>query len=56
VRVAASDPLNLVGILTPGPKVPASRQHAVVYRDGMPQGDPAEKSAQSPVGGAVAVP
>ena len=56
VRVAASDPLNLVGILTPGPKVPASRQHAVVYRNGMPQGDPAEKSAQSPVGGAVAVP
>ena len=36
VRVAAVDPLNLVGILTPGPRVPAVRRHAVVYRDGAP--------------------
>src|SRR5262249_33805861 len=31
VRVAAVDPLNLVGILTPGPRVPAQRGNLVVY-------------------------
>ena len=36
VRVAAVDPLNLVGILTPGPRVPAVRRNVVVYRDGAP--------------------
>ncbi len=36
VRVAAVDPLNLVGILTPGPRVPAQRGSLVVYRDGLP--------------------
>jgi len=36
VRVAAVDPLNLVGILTPGPRVPAQRGNLVVYRDGLP--------------------
>jgi ATP-dependent Lhr-like helicase len=36
VRVAAVDPLNLVGILTPGPRVPAVRRNTVVYHDGAP--------------------
>jgi ATP-dependent Lhr-like helicase len=36
VRVSAADPLNLVGILTPGPRVPAVRTRTVVYRDGLP--------------------
>jgi ATP-dependent Lhr-like helicase len=36
VRIAAVDPLNVVGILTPGPRVPAVRGHGVVYRDGAP--------------------
>ncbi|MGH7358919.1 MAG: Lhr family helicase, partial [Candidatus Rokuibacteriota bacterium] len=36
VRVAAVDPLNLVGILAPGPRVPAVRRNTVVYRDGAP--------------------
>jgi ATP-dependent Lhr-like helicase len=36
VTVAATDPLNLVGILTPGPRVPAIAGHSVVYRDGVP--------------------
>jgi ATP-dependent Lhr-like helicase len=36
VTVAAVDPLNLVGIVTPGPRVPAQRRHAVVYHDGLP--------------------
>jgi ATP-dependent Lhr-like helicase len=34
VRVAAVDPLNLAGIVTPGPRVPAVRGGLVVYRDG----------------------
>ena len=36
VRVSACDPLNLVGILTPGPRVPAVLGHHVSYRDGVP--------------------
>ncbi len=34
VRIAATDPLNLVGILTPGPRVPAVVGNAVLYLDG----------------------
>jgi ATP-dependent Lhr-like helicase len=33
-RVAATDPLNLVGILSPGPRVPAIVGNAVLYLDG----------------------
>jgi ATP-dependent Lhr-like helicase len=36
VTVAATDPLNLVGILTPGPRVPAVAGHSVLFRDGAP--------------------
>jgi ATP-dependent Lhr-like helicase len=36
VRVSACDPLNLVGILTPGPKIPAILGNRIVYRDGVP--------------------
>jgi len=36
VRLSATDPLNLVGIVTPGPRVPALRTHWVMYRDGLP--------------------
>jgi ATP-dependent Lhr-like helicase len=36
VRVTAVDPLNLVGILTPGSRVPAVRGNSVVYHDGAP--------------------
>ncbi|MDQ3370905.1 MAG: ATP-dependent DNA helicase, partial [Myxococcota bacterium] len=35
-RVAATDPLNLVGILSPGPRVPAIVGNAVLYLDGLP--------------------
>jgi ATP-dependent Lhr-like helicase len=48
VRVAAVDPLNLVGLLTPGPRVPAVRGNAVVYSDGAPAqagGGPGLRSA-----------
>jgi ATP-dependent helicase Lhr and Lhr-like helicase len=36
VRVAATDPLNLVGILTPGARVPSVGGHTLVYRNGVP--------------------
>ena len=36
VRVAACDPLNLAGILTPGARVPAVLGNRVLYRDGVP--------------------
>ncbi len=36
VSVSAADPLNLVGILTPGAKVTALAGNRVLFRDGMP--------------------
>jgi len=36
VRISACDPLNLVGIITSGPWVPAVPGHHVDYRDGVP--------------------
>jgi ATP-dependent Lhr-like helicase len=36
VRISAADPLNLVGIVVPGARVPAVRSNSVVYRDGLP--------------------
>ncbi len=35
-KVAATDPLNLVGVLAPGPRVPAVVGNAVLYIDGQP--------------------
>ena len=34
VRVSAADPLNLVGILTPGPRMPSNQSPWVVFVDG----------------------
>jgi len=36
VLVSASDPLNLVGSLLPGAKVPAVSGNRLLYRDGVP--------------------
>jgi ATP-dependent Lhr-like helicase len=36
VSVSACDPLNLVGVVTPGPRAPAVLGHRVSYRDGVP--------------------
>ena len=36
VLVSAVDPLNLAGILTPAPRIPAIHTNVVVYRDGLP--------------------
>jgi len=39
VRLSAADPLNLVGIVLPGARVPALRTRSVTYRDGLPVED-----------------
>jgi ATP-dependent helicase Lhr and Lhr-like helicase len=36
VIVAAADPLNVVGILTPGPRLSPFTQQVIVYRSGVP--------------------
>ena len=36
VSLSGADPLNLVGILTPGPKLAALTGNRLLYRDGMP--------------------
>jgi ATP-dependent Lhr-like helicase len=38
VSVSAADPLNLVGIVTPGPRVPTISSNRILYRDGAPIG------------------
>jgi ATP-dependent Lhr-like helicase len=37
VRLSACDPLNLVGIVTPGARVPAAMPNVVIFEDGVPQ-------------------
>jgi ATP-dependent Lhr-like helicase len=39
IEVSAADPLNLVGILTPGPRVPAVLGNRVAFVDGVPAGE-----------------
>ncbi len=36
ISLSAADPLNLVGILTPGPKLAALTANRLVFRDGLP--------------------
>lgn len=36
LRISACDPLNLAGILTPGPRIPAVLGNRIIYRDGVP--------------------
>ena len=36
LSISAADPLNLVGILTPGMKIPALTGNRVLFRDGLP--------------------
>ncbi len=53
VQVSACDPLNLVGVITPGARVPAHLGNQVAYRDGVPLTDtaaPAE-TAELPLAG-----
>jgi ATP-dependent Lhr-like helicase len=36
LAISAADPLNLVGILTPGPRIAAITAHRILLRDGVP--------------------
>jgi ATP-dependent Lhr-like helicase len=48
VHLSATDPLNLVGIITPGRRVPAVRTNLVAYEDGLPvdlDGPPARRAS-----------
>jgi ATP-dependent Lhr-like helicase len=36
VAVSGADPLNLCGVLTPGPRIPALAGNRLLYRDGVP--------------------
>jgi len=47
VTVSAADPLNLVGILVPGERVPAISGRSVTYRDGVAQDAVAQSPEQS---------
>ncbi len=38
VQLSAVDPLNLTGVVTPGPRVPATVGNVVTWVDGVPQG------------------
>ena len=51
---SATDPLNLVGILTPGPRIPARRNLRVVYRDGLPEREASEPDQSASTGRAPA--
>jgi ATP-dependent Lhr-like helicase len=35
IRLSAADPLNLVGVILPGPRVPSSPTNYVVFRNGV---------------------
>ena len=35
VKISACDPLNLAGVILPGPRVPAVPTNFLIYRDGM---------------------
>src|SRR5437588_8703617 len=36
ISLSGADPLNLVGVLTPGPRLPALTGNRLLYRDGIP--------------------
>jgi ATP-dependent Lhr-like helicase len=50
VKVSAADPLNLVGIITPGPRVPSAGRNTIVLEDGVPiEGDSRHEASRNRV-------
>ncbi|MHB8680927.1 MAG: Lhr family helicase, partial [Acidimicrobiales bacterium] len=45
VTINAADPLNVVGIVLPGPRVPAVRTNRITYRDGIVEPDAAHSAS-----------
>ncbi|HVB27932.1 MAG TPA: hypothetical protein VNE21_08485, partial [Mycobacteriales bacterium] len=56
VQLSAADPLNLTGVILPGPRVPSSHTKLVTLRDGMVEIDDASVSGRRAAGGAGPVP
>jgi len=49
ITLSGADPLNLVGIVVPGPRVPALHTNRVTFRDGTPEeGDAGSATVASP--------
>ncbi len=46
IRISGADPLNLVGIILPGARVPAVPSNYVVFRDGLPVRSGATRDAE----------
>ena len=52
ITISAADPLNLVGIVVPGERVPANSGKAVAFRDGValdPEDRPVERGNVVPM-------
>jgi ATP-dependent Lhr-like helicase len=49
VRICGADPLNLIGLLLPGPRVPATPSTYIVFRDGLPVRTGAARDLDHPV-------
>ena len=56
VEISATDPLNLTGIVTPGPRVPAVATRIVSYVDGLPLPAPEPPSLREPEGESAGAP
>jgi ATP-dependent helicase Lhr and Lhr-like helicase len=54
VRISAADPLNLTGVLLPGPRVPAIAANTVSYLDGAAADGPVSRSTGEPESGPIA--
>ena len=64
IKLSGADPLNLAGIILPGPRVPALPSNYVVFRDGVPirsgsyqrAGEHREGQSDRPLGDVIALP
>jgi ATP-dependent Lhr-like helicase len=56
VRLAAVDPLNLTGVVTPGARIPATLGSFVDYVDGVPVDPGGDTETERPVGSASPLP
>jgi len=50
IRISAADPLNLTGIVLPGPRVPAVGSNTVTYVDGVVPDSPISEGATAIAG------
>jgi ATP-dependent helicase Lhr and Lhr-like helicase len=50
VTLSAADPLNLIGIIVPGERIPAISGHTVTYSDGVPVAQPVRTMPSAAVG------